>query len=62
MKIQLCFAILKNFGRLLSWSFWEKAITNPDFPAWMFVKMIVIGACADILRMIVKPGYPPKIP
>ncbi|MBP9771947.1 MAG: hypothetical protein KBD16_03440 [Candidatus Pacebacteria bacterium] len=62
MKSRLCWAILKNFGRLLSWSFWENAFTKPDFPAWMFVKMIVITAFADIVLMIIKPGYPSKMP
>jgi hypothetical protein len=58
MKRKLCLAILKNFGRLLSWDFWEKAVRNPDFPAWLFVKMTVLSALYDIVLMTIKPGYP----
>ncbi len=60
MKRKLCWCILKNLGRLLSEDFWNKAIRNPNFPAWMFVKMIVLSAIYDIFLMIIKPGYPSK--
>lgn len=60
MKRQLCWAILKNLGRLLSEGFWNKALRNPDFPAWVFVKMILLSALYDILLMLLKPGYPSK--
>lgn len=61
MKCELLWAVLKNFGRLLSFDFWWMSITKPDYPTWLFVKMIVISGFSDILLMILKPGYPPKL-
>jgi hypothetical protein len=52
MRQQICLEILKNFGRLLSFDFWQQAAVNPDFPAWFFVKLIIVGATVDILLMI----------
>lgn len=60
MKKELICAIIKNFGRLLSWDFWYKSITNPDFPTCLFIKMTFISAFGDIFLMITKPGYPPN--
>jgi hypothetical protein len=60
MKLRLCYEILKNFGRLLSFDFWRLGITNPDFPTFQFVKMILVLAFVDIVKMIICPGYPEK--
>ena len=60
MKRELLWAVLKNFGRLLSFDFWRISITKPSYPTWLFVKMILISGFSDIFLMILKPGYPPK--
>lgn len=57
MKLALCLAILKNFKTLLSPSFWRQ-LPNPDHPTLAFVKLILLGAIADIIRMICIPNYP----
>ena len=58
MKRELLWAICKNIGRLFSGDFWWCSLTNPDFPTWLFIKMIVVSAVADLGLMILKPGYP----
>jgi precorrin-3B methylase len=58
MKIQLCKAIAKNIGTLLSIDFWLAGLRDKDFPARTIATMIIFAACADILQMILVPGYP----
>ena len=62
MKLRLCLEILKNIGYLMSFDFWKAAMFDKDFPAGKIFLLMLFAGCADILQMIVKPGYPEKAP
>lgn len=58
MKLRLCWEIVKNLGRLFSLDFWKLALFDKEFPTKTIVLLTIFTACADILRMILVPGYP----
>ena len=60
MKLRLCVDIARNLGRLLSYEFWETALSDKDFPTGTIVLLTLFAACSDILQMLLVPGYPGK--
>lgn len=58
MKMRMCWEIAKNLGRLFSLDFWKLALFDKEFPAKSIVLMTIFASCADIIRMIIVPGYP----
>ncbi|MBA3733512.1 hypothetical protein H0W91_04035 [Patescibacteria group bacterium] len=61
MKFLMCKAIARNIAYLLSWGFWKPALSDPDYPAKTMALLILFAAFADIMQMILKPGYPSKV-
>ncbi len=57
MKLMLCYEIIKNFGRLLSFDFWKAVIHEPGQGFW-FAKAVLFMALVDIVSMLIIPGYP----
>jgi hypothetical protein len=57
MKLRLCYEIVKNLGRLLSFDFWKVVIREPRVGVY-FIKAILFTAVIDIVSMIIIPGYP----
>ena len=59
MKLQLCVAIARNVSWLFSYDFWLGAYRK-DFSAKSVILLVLFAAMADILRMVLVPGYPGK--
>ena len=59
-KTQLCWQIVKNLAWLLSYDFWRAVFFEKEFQTRAWVSLILFAACADILRMVLVPGYPDK--
>ncbi len=57
MKLRLLLQIAKNIGYLFSLDFWRSAWVDPETARTLVVLVLFVG-CADILRMILIPGYP----
>ncbi len=60
MKLRMCREIAQNLGRLLSYDFWEKAVFDKDFPAGRIILLTLFTTCADLVQMVIVPGYPDK--
>lgn len=60
MKLALLKAIVLNFAKLGTYDFWERTFSDPNYPGWLFAKMIIVQGLVDIFLMIFVPGYPEK--
>jgi hypothetical protein len=58
LKLKLLWEIVRNLGRLLSGDFWYKTLTDEDFEAWSYVKIIFMSAAADIFLVCSRSDYP----
>ncbi len=52
IKIELFIGAIKTILKLISISFWKEALLNPNFEWFFFVKLIMTGVTADILRIL----------
>ena len=57
MRMRMSLEILKNFWRLLGYDFWKQAFTNPNFPTWCFIQLILGDAVMQIFKMLTEQNY-----
>ena len=60
MKLRLIRNIVQNVRWIFSFGFWRGAYYGELRPVWSLILLVLFTACADILRMIFRPGYPNK--
>jgi hypothetical protein len=57
MKLRMLKEIAWNIGYLFSLSFWRTVWTDPTL-AKSLALLVLFTGCADILQIILVPGYP----